>query len=58
MKNVMSRNAVYYSGQFKIKDIKKVIIPENLSIIYKYDGTREKRIKISEEYKIEADTLN
>lgn len=57
MKNVMLRNAVYYKGQFRIKDIEKIIIPENLSIIYKHDGSREKMIKVSEEYEIESDTL-
>lgn len=58
MNNVMSRNAIYYKGQFRIKDIKKVTILDNLTIIYKHDGTREKMIKVSEEHEIEADTLN
>lgn len=44
MKNVMSRNAVYYKGQFRIRDIPKVIIPENLDGIYKHDGTIERKL--------------
>lgn len=31
--------AVYYSGQFRIKDIQKVIKPNNLLYTYKKDGT-------------------
>ena len=38
MKNVLQRNAVYYSGQFRIKDIKKVIIPDNLVYNFRKDG--------------------
>lgn len=58
MKNVMTRNTVYYKGQFRIKDIEKIIIPDNLSIIYKHDGTRESMIKVSDENEIESDTIN
>jgi len=39
MKNVLQRNAVYYSGQFRIKDIKKVIISDNLVYNFRKDGT-------------------
>ncbi len=38
MKNVYSREAVYYEGQFRIKDIEKVVIQENLAERYTFDG--------------------
>lgn len=38
-KNVTSVNSVYYKGQFRIKDIDKIIIPENIFWVFKADGT-------------------
>lgn len=33
--------AVYYSGQFRIKDIKRILIPENIDFIFRKNGTYE-----------------
>lgn len=40
--DVFQRNAVYYSGQFRVKDISKVMIEKNLVQIYRVDGSIER----------------
>lgn len=56
MKHVMTRNAVYYRGQFSIKDIEKVVIPENLERIYRQNGTIEHKMIVTDESEQEIDT--
>jgi hypothetical protein len=57
LKKGISRKAVYYKGQFRIKDIKKVTIPENVLWIFKNDGTIENPIKMTYVNSVESDSL-